>query len=61
MEFVVGFTQTQRQNDFIWVVVDKLTNIGHFIPIKCNYSVEDYAMIFIDEIVRLHGIHLFII
>ena len=43
------------------MVVDKLTKSSHFIPVKSTYSVEDYARIFIDEIVCRHGISLSII
>ena len=38
MEFLVGFTWTQKQNDSIWVVVDRLTKYAHFTPIKSTYS-----------------------
>lgn len=51
MDFVVGFPPTQRQYDSIWVVVDRLTKSARCIPIKSTYSEEDYARIFIDEIV----------
>ena len=61
MDFVLGFPGTQRQYDSIWVVVYRLTKSAHFIPIKSTYSAENYARIFIDEIVYIHGIQLFII
>ena len=61
MNFLVGLRQTQKQYDSIWVVVDRLTESPHFIPVKSTYSVEDRAKIFIAEIVCLHGIPLFII
>ena len=61
MYFVVGFPLTQRQYDFIWVVLDRLTKSAHFIPVKSTYSAEDYARILIDEIVCRHGISLSII
>ena len=51
MDFVVGLPRTQRQYDLIWVVVDRLTKSAHFILVKYTYSAEDYARIFIDEIV----------
>ena len=50
MDFVVGFPPTQRQYDSIWVVLDKLTKSTHFIPVKCTYSAEDYAKMFMDEV-----------
>ena len=58
MYFVVGFPLTQRQYDFIWVVLDRLTKSAHFIPINSTYSVEDYVGTFIDEIVCHRGIPL---
>ena len=37
MYFVVGFPQTQKQYDSIWVVVDRLTKSAHFIIVKSTY------------------------
>ena len=56
ISFVVGLPRTQMQYDSIWVVVDRLTKCAYFIPINSTYSVENYARIFIDEIVCRHGI-----
>ena len=61
MDFVVGLPRTRRQHDSIWVVVDRLTKSAHFIPVKSTYRAEDYARLYIDEIVRWHGIPLSII
>nr|GFC40176.1 putative nucleotidyltransferase, ribonuclease H [Tanacetum cinerariifolium] len=47
--------QTQRRQDAIWVVVDRLTKSAHFLPIRKDYSVSRLAEIFQQEIVRLHG------
>ena len=47
----MGLPQTQRKYDSIWVVVDRLTKSAIFIPVKSTYSAEDYAKIFIVEIV----------
>ena len=51
MDFVVGLPRTQKSYDFIWMVVDWLTKFAHFIAVKSTYSAENYARIFIDEIV----------
>ena len=56
MDIVVGFPQTQKQYDSIWVVVDWLTKFSNFIPIKCTYMEKYYAKIFIDGIVCRHDI-----
>ena len=41
--------------------MDRLTKSTHFIPVTSTYSAEDYASIFINEILCCHGIPLFII
>ena len=61
IHFVVGLPQTQNSYDSICVVVVRLTKSARFIPFKSTYSAEDYARIFLDEIVCLHGILLSII
>ena len=48
--------RTLRGFDAIWVVVDRLTKSAHFLPIKVNFFLERLAKLYIDEIVRLHGI-----
>ena len=61
MDFVVGLPRTRRKHDSIWVIVDRLTKSAHFIPVKSTYRAEDYARLYIDKIVRWHGIPLSII
>jgi hypothetical protein len=56
MDFIVGLPLTSRNHDSIWVVVDKLTKTAHFITVNSTYSAKDYAEIYLDCIVRLHGI-----
>ena len=56
MDFLMGLTRIQNSYDSIWVVMDWLTKSSCFIPIKSTYSEEDYARIFIDEIIYRHGI-----
>ena len=61
LDFVVGLSRTQKQNDSIKVSVDWLTKSAHFIPVMSTYTTQDYARIYINEIVSLHGIPLSII
>ncbi|XP_069144557.1 uncharacterized protein [Solanum lycopersicum] len=61
MYFVVGLLRTRRQHNSIWVIVDRLTKCSDFIAVKSTYRTKDYARIYIDEILRWHGIPLSII
>ena len=56
MDFVVGLPQTPRGMDSIWVIVDRLTKSAHFLPVKTIYNADKLAILYIDEIVRLHGV-----
>jgi hypothetical protein len=56
MDFIVGLPMTSRRHDSIFVVVDTLTKSAHFIPVKTTYQAPKIARVFINEIVRLHGI-----
>jgi hypothetical protein len=38
MDFITGLPKTVRQHDAIMVVVDKLSKVTHFIPIKSTYK-----------------------
>ena len=50
MAFGVCLPQTQKQYDSIWLVMDRLAKSSYFILVKSNFSVEDYAKIFLYEI-----------
>jgi transposase InsO family protein len=56
MDFIVGLLPTARRKDSIWVIVDQLTKTAHFIAVHTTYSVQDYAELYVNQIVRLHGI-----
>ena len=56
MDFIVGLPLTSRNHDSIWVIVDRLTKTAHFIAVKTTFTAKDYADLYLDLIVRLHGI-----
>jgi hypothetical protein len=56
MYFIVGLPNTSRHHDSIWVIVDRLTKIAHFLPVHTTHKIEKYTEIYMDQIVRLHGI-----
>jgi len=61
MDFVVGMPRTQRHHNAIWVIVDRLTKLAHFLRVKTTFSAEQLAELYIREIVRLHGVPLSIV
>jgi hypothetical protein len=56
MDFIVGLPKTAKGFDSIWVIIDRLTKIAHFLPVKTNYPVVAYAELYIACILSLHGI-----
>lgn len=57
MDFITGLPRAPgRGNDAIWVVVDRLTKSAHFLPMKTTDKVEVLAELYLDEIVKLHGV-----
>jgi hypothetical protein len=38
MDFIVGLPPTGDGYDSIWVIVDHLTKVAHFIPVKTTYT-----------------------
>ncbi|GAU45188.1 hypothetical protein TSUD_178810 [Trifolium subterraneum] len=56
MDFVGGLPKTTKGNEVIWVVVDRLTKSAHFVAIKIGTLVPKLAEIYVEQIIRLHGI-----
>ncbi|WVZ51477.1 hypothetical protein U9M48_002622 [Paspalum notatum var. saurae] len=56
MDFIVGFPRTPKGNDSIWVIVDRLTKSAHFIPVKATHNTPKLAELYIQNVLRLHGV-----
>jgi hypothetical protein len=56
MDFIVGLPHTQAGYNSIWVIVDHLTKVGHFIPVKITYSSAKLAKLYMSRIMCLHGV-----
>jgi hypothetical protein len=54
MDFIVGFPRTAKGYDSIWVIIDRLTKIAHFLPVKTVHPVVVYAQLYIARILSLH-------
>ncbi|XP_062099744.1 uncharacterized protein LOC133805580 [Humulus lupulus] len=56
MDFVTGLPLTPLKHDTVWVIVDRLTKFAHFVPIRKDYKVCRLARLYVDNILRLHGL-----
>ena len=56
MDFVSSFLLTQKKHDYVWVIMDKLTKSAYFLPVQLDYSMDLLAELYVNEIVKLHGI-----
>jgi transposase InsO family protein len=56
MDFIVGLSRTQSGYNSIWIIVDRLTKVAHFIPVKTTYSKPQLAEFHMSRIVCLHGV-----
>ena len=61
MDFIVGLPRTRAQHNLMWVIFDSLTKSKYFLPVKVEYSAEDYEKLYLKEIVTFHRAPLFII
>jgi hypothetical protein len=56
MDFIMGLPKTQSGYDSIWVIVEQLTKVAHFIPVKMTYSGLQLAELYMPRTVCLHGV-----
>ena len=56
MDFIVGLPSTPSRHDSIWVIVDRLTKVARFIPVRTRYNAKQYAELFVERIVCQHGV-----
>jgi transposase InsO family protein len=56
LDFIMVLPRTQSGYDSIWVTVNRLTNVSHFIPVKTTYSGPQLTELYMSRIVCLHGV-----
>ncbi|XP_073360196.1 uncharacterized protein [Aegilops tauschii subsp. strangulata] len=60
MDFISGLPHSY-QFDYIFVVIDKFTEYGHFMALKHPFSAQKVAEVFLDNIYKLHGMPEYIV
>src|ERR1044072_8468760 len=58
MDFITGFPKTQKGNDAIFVVIDRLSKVAHFLPICESITASQLADLYVLRVVSLHGVPL---
>jgi transposase InsO family protein len=56
MDFITGLPTSSRGNDSIWVIVDSLSKVAHFLSVKTTYQSSKLAELYIVRIVSLYGV-----
>jgi hypothetical protein len=56
MDFITGLPRSDRGHDSIWVIIDRLTKVAHFIPVKTVFNGRRLAKLYLARIVSLHGV-----
>jgi hypothetical protein len=56
MDFIVGLPRTRDGYVSIWVIVNRLTKVAHFILLKTTYTGLKLAELSNSRIVCLHGV-----
>jgi hypothetical protein len=55
MDFIEGLPKSEGCS-IILVIVDRLTKYAHFLPVKHPYTAATIAQLFMDNVVKLHGL-----
>ncbi|GJU03840.1 putative reverse transcriptase domain-containing protein [Tanacetum coccineum] len=61
MDFVSGLPRTPSGYDSIWVIVDRLTKLAHFLSMKKTDSMEKLTQLYLKEIICRHEVPVSII
>lgn len=61
MNLVLGLPHTKREDDVIWVIVDRLTKFTHVLLFKTSQLMDKMTNLNTDEIVKLDVVTVLII
>ena len=55
MDIMIHLPRTSRRHDAVWVIVDRLTKLAHFLAMQMTFTNEEFYRLYMGEIFRLHG------
>ena len=56
MDFIIGLPRPQAGYDSIWVMIDCLTKVAHFILVKTTYTAARLVELYMSKILCLDGV-----
>ena len=61
MDFVLGLPRMSKGHNSVWVIVHRLRKATHFMALRTTDTLTTLSRLYIEEIVRLHGVPLSIV
>ena len=61
MDFVTHLPRISQWHDAVWLIVDRLTKLTHFLVVRMTFTLEEFGRLYIWEIVWLHGVLVYIV
>ena len=56
MDLLTHLPRTPWRHDVVWVIMDRLTKLAHFLVVRMTFTLEEFYRLYIREIVRLHRV-----
>jgi hypothetical protein len=56
MDFIVGLAMIACKFELMWVIMDRFTKSTHFIPVNTHFDAQKYVMVYVAQVLCLHGV-----